>query len=118
MCGIEQVIEELFYAKEEANQQTHAACLDIGDKLSKRVLIEYQDVSKITIKFVNELGGEYIMSKRTRKEKEQGYNIRANNNPLEQEFAIIRNTLSHHRWEILVIYPIFTVVMVIYHNVE
>ena len=69
MCGIEQVIEELFYAKEEENRQTHTACLDIGEKLSKQVLIEYQDVSKATRKFVNELGGEYIMYKTTRKEK-------------------------------------------------
>ena len=72
MCGIEQVIEELFYAKEEENRQTHTACLDIGEKLSKQVLIEYQDVSKVTSKFVNELGGDYSISKTTRKEKEKG----------------------------------------------
>ena len=72
MCGIEQFIEALLYAKEEANRQAHAACLDIGDKLSKLVYIEYQDVSKIAIKFVNESRSEYIMSKTTRKEKEQG----------------------------------------------
>ena len=95
MCGIEQVIEELFYAKEEANQQTHAACLDIGDKLAERVLIEYQDVSKVTSKFVNELGGDYSMSKTTRKEKEQVYVICANNNPSEQNFAIFQDALSH-----------------------
>ena len=58
MCGIEKVIEELLYDKEAANRQTHAACLDVGDKLAKRFLIEYQDVSKVTNKFFNELGGE------------------------------------------------------------
>ena len=81
MCGIEQVIEEQLYSKEESNQQTHAACLDIGDKLAERVLIEYQDVSKVTSKFVNELGGEYSMYKTMYKEKEKGYGICANNNP-------------------------------------
>ena len=30
-------------------------------------LIEYQGVSKVTSKFVNELGGEYIISKTTHK---------------------------------------------------
>ena len=34
------------------------------------ILIEYRDVSKITSKFVNELGGEYRISKTTRKDKE------------------------------------------------
>ena len=45
MCGIKQVIEQLLYAKAAANRQTYAACLDIGDELAKRFLIEYQDVS-------------------------------------------------------------------------
>ena len=31
MCGIEQFIEELFYAKEASNRQRHASCLGIGD---------------------------------------------------------------------------------------
>ena len=77
------------------NQQMHAACLDIGDKLSERFLIEYQDVSIVTSKFVNKLGGEYSMSKTTRKEKEQGYGIRANNDQPEQNFEIFRDYLSH-----------------------
>ena len=72
MCGIKQVIEQLLYAKAAANRQTYAACLDIGDELAKRFLIEYQDVSKVTSKFFNELGGEYGMSKTTRKEKGKG----------------------------------------------
>ena len=58
MCGIQQVIEELFYDKDSENQQTHIDCLDIGDKLAKQVLIEYKNVYKVTSKFVNELGGE------------------------------------------------------------
>ena len=53
MCGIEQVIEELLYAKEAANRQTHESCLNIGNELAKQVLVEYQDVSKVTSKFVN-----------------------------------------------------------------
>ena len=40
---------------------------------------------------LNELGGEYIMSKTTCKEKEQGYGIRENNDLSEQKFAIFRN---------------------------
>ena len=43
----------------------------------------------------NELGGEYSMSKTTRKEKEQGQDIFANNDPSEQKFAILRDALSH-----------------------
>ena len=39
MCGIDQVIEELFYAKDAENRQTHAACLDIDDELAEQVLI-------------------------------------------------------------------------------
>ena len=69
--------------------------MDISDELAKLVLIEYQDVSKVTSKFVNELGGEYSMYKTTYKEKEQGYGICANNNPSEQKFAICRDALSH-----------------------
>ena len=80
MCGIDKVIEWFFYANEAADQQTHAAYLDIGDELAELVFIEYQDVSKVTINFVNELGGEYSISKKTRKEKEQGYGIFENNN--------------------------------------
>ena len=95
MWGIDQVIEELFYAKEAANQQTYTACLDIGDEIAERVLIEYQDVSKVTHRFVNELGGEYSTSKTTRKAKEQGYGICENNDPSEQIFAIFRDDLSH-----------------------
>ena len=37
--GIAQVIEELLYAKEGENLQTHAACLDIGHELAEQVLI-------------------------------------------------------------------------------
>ena len=69
--------------------------MDIGDELAKQVLIEYQDVSKVTCKFVNELGGEYSMTNTTRKEKKQGYGICKNNDPLEQNFAIFRDDLSH-----------------------
>ena len=35
------------------------------------------------------------MSKTTRKEKEQGYGIHANENPWEQTFAIFWDALSH-----------------------
>ena len=35
------------------------------------------------------------MSKTTPKEKEQGYGIRANNDPSERNFAIFRDALSH-----------------------
>ena len=35
------------------------------------------------------------MSKTTPKQKEQGYGIRANNDPSERKFAIFRDALSH-----------------------
>ena len=35
------------------------------------------------------------MSKTTPKEKEQGYSIRANNDPSERNFTIFRDALSH-----------------------
>ena len=85
----------MFYLKEAANQQTYATCLDLGDELAERILVEFQDTSKVTHYYVNDLGGKYIMSKTTPKEKEQGYGIRANNNPSEQNFAIFRDALSH-----------------------
>ena len=34
VCGMELVIEELFYTKEAANRQTYATSLDIGDELA------------------------------------------------------------------------------------
>ena len=56
-------------------------CLDLGDELAERLLVEFQDTSKLTHYYVNNLGGKYSMSKTTPKEKEQGYGIRANNDP-------------------------------------
>ena len=55
-------------------------CLDLVDELAKQLLIEFQDTSKVTHYYVNDLGGKYSMSKTTPKEKEQGYGILANNN--------------------------------------
>ena len=81
VCGIEFVIEELFYPKEAANRQTYAISLDIGDELAERLLVEFQDTSKVTHYYVKDLGGKYSMSKTTPKEKEQGYGICANNDP-------------------------------------
>ena len=95
VCGIEFVIEELFYPKEAANWQTYATSLDLGDELSECLLVEFQDTSKVTHYYVNELGGKYSMSKTTHKEKDQGYIICANNDPSEQNFAIFRDALSH-----------------------
>ena len=89
------VIEELFYLKEAANQQTYATNLDLGDKLAERLLVEFQDTSKVTHYYVNDLGGKYSMSKTKSKEKKQGYGIRANNDPSERNFAIFRDALSH-----------------------
>ena len=71
VCGIELVIEELFYPKEAANRQTYATSLGLGDGLAERLLIEFQDTSKVTHYYVNDLGGNYSMSKTTPKEKEQ-----------------------------------------------
>ena len=69
MCGMELVIEELFYMKEAANRQTYATSLDLGDELAEWLLIEFQDTSKVTYYYVNNLGGKYSMSKTTPKEK-------------------------------------------------
>ena len=43
VCGMELVIEELFYPNEAANRQTYATSLDLGDELSERLLVEFQD---------------------------------------------------------------------------
>ena len=95
MCDIEQVIEELSYAKQVADQQKNAVCLDIGGEIAKLFLIEYQDVYKVTIKFVNELGGgEYSTSKTKCEKKEQGCGICANNDP-SGKIAIFRDYLSY-----------------------
>ena len=44
-------------------------CLDLGDELAERLLVEFQDTSKVTHDYLNDLGGNYIMSKTTPKEK-------------------------------------------------
>ena len=74
---------------------TYATSLDLGDELAERLLVEFQDTSKVTHYYVNDLGGKYRMSKITPKEKEQGYGICANNDPSEQNFAIFIDALSH-----------------------
>ena len=73
----------------------YATSLDLGDELAERLLVEFQDTSKVTHYYVNDLGGKYSISKTTPKEKEQGYGIRANNDPSERNFAIFRYALSH-----------------------
>ena len=93
ICSIELVIDELFYPKEAANRQTYKVSLDLGDELAKRILIEYQDTSKIMGFYIDELGGKYSMSKTTRNKKEAGYGICANNDPSKQNFAIFRDAL-------------------------
>ena len=70
MCGIELVIDELFYPKEASNRQTYKVALDLGDELAESILIEYQDTSKVMGFYIDELGGKYSMSKTTRNEKE------------------------------------------------
>ena len=69
VCGMELVIEELFYTKEAANRQTYATSLDLGDELVERLLVEFQDTSKVTHYYENDLGGKYSISKTTYKEK-------------------------------------------------
>ena len=48
---------------------------------------------------LNELGGEYNMSKKKRKEKEQGYSIRENRDSSEQKNQYYR--ILCHTWESL-----------------
>ena len=43
--------------------------LDLGDELAERLLVEFQDTSKVTHYYVNDVGGKYSMSKTTPKEK-------------------------------------------------
>ena len=69
VCGMELVIEELFYPKEAANRHTYATSLDLGDELAERLLVELQDTSKVTHYYVNDLGVKYSMSKTTPKDK-------------------------------------------------
>ena len=95
VCGMELVIEELFYPKEAVNVQTYATSLDISDELVERLLVKFQDTSIVTHYYVNDLWCKYSMSKTTPKEKEQGYGIRANNDPSERKFSIFRDDLSH-----------------------
>ena len=40
VCGMELVIEELFYPKEATNRQTYATSLYFGDELSERLTLE------------------------------------------------------------------------------
>ena len=70
-------------------------CLDLGDEPTEQLLVEFQDTSKVTQYYVNDLGGKYSMSKTTPKEKEQGYVIHAKKDPSGRNFAIFRNALSH-----------------------
>ena len=53
-------------------------CLDLGDELSERLLVGFQDTSKVTHYYVHDLGVKYSMSKTTPKEKEQGYHVYPN----------------------------------------
>ena len=73
----------------------YATSLDISDELVERLLVEFQYTSKVTHYYVNDLGVKYSISKTTPKDKEQGYVIRANNDPYERNFAIFRDALSH-----------------------
>ena len=43
VCGMELVIEELFYPKEAANRQMYATSLNISDELAERLLVEFKD---------------------------------------------------------------------------
>ena len=95
VCGMELVKEELFYLKEAANRQIYATSLDLGDELTERLLVEFQDTFKVTHYYVNDLGGKNSMSKTTPKEKEQGCGIRANKDPSERNVEIFREALSH-----------------------
>ena len=56
VCGMEFVIEELFYLKEAANRQTYVTSLDLGDELAEQLLVDFQDTSKVTHYYGNNLG--------------------------------------------------------------
>ena len=57
VCGMELVIEDFFCPKEAVNRQTYATSLDLGYELAERLLVEFQDTSKLTHYYVNNLGG-------------------------------------------------------------
>ena len=79
VCGMELVIEELFYPKEATNRKTYAISLDLGDELVERLLVEFQDSSKVTHYYVNNLGGKYSMSKTTHKFQQQSIQTKSCN---------------------------------------
>ena len=44
-----------------------ANCLHLGDEIAERLLVDFQDTSKVTHYYVNDLGGKYSKSKTTPK---------------------------------------------------
>ena len=81
MCNTKVVIAELFYTREAINWQTHQTCLDLGDKLTERLVVGYQDTLKVMRCYIDVLGGKYGTLKTIRKEKEAWDRVRTNNDP-------------------------------------
>ena len=73
-----------------------ANCLHLGDEIAERLLVDFQYTSKVTHYNINYLWGKYSMSKTTPKDKEQGYGIRANNDPSERNFQY--SEMLYHTW--------------------
>ena len=81
--GMKLVCKELFYPTRIENRETHDCCVMLSLELANCLIIESQDTTKVTHKYVNKLDGEYSMNKTSEKEKQNGYGIRANNDPSE-----------------------------------
>jgi len=61
--------------KEQANCQTLATCLDLGNELAERILVEFQYPSKGMGFYVNKLDGKCSVNKTTVEEKKAEYSI-------------------------------------------
>ena len=99
MCGMELVIEELFYPKEASNRQTYATILDFGDELAERLLVEFQDASKVTHYYVNYLGVSIACPKtHPKRRKKDTASVPTTINPKE---ILQHSEMLYHTWAML-----------------
>ena len=92
--GMKLVREELFYPQRIENRETHECCVMLSLEVANCLIIEFQDTSKVTHMYVNKLDGKLSMKKTSAEDKRDGYGIRANNDPSEQNFAVFDDALS------------------------
>jgi hypothetical protein len=61
--GMKLVHEELFYPTRIENRETHDCYVMLSLELANCLIIEFQDTTKVTHKYVNNLDGEYSIKK-------------------------------------------------------